>query len=260
MSMIDELNKLPLVEASKRISDELIKEKSKLEDTRKKLLEEKQRYNEAYIAANDGDSSENAPLEDARLNLRLVTGKIANNEKLIQNMEGLEDAYYLRETYDFSAMLDVAEKLPENIKDKLLSLFGVNTVNNLPALLRKIKRSTYEGAVEEFEEFVEQMGAEDAYSLQMIVELGDLYESVKKPHYNSVGFVLPYSTVRLDMDGSIMTYKIYPEGISFIDIGVIAQNSRLAMALMNKHAGEVVQIQRGSKGSADIQYKILEVY
>ena len=104
------------------------------------------------------------------------------------------------------------------------------------------------------------MGAEDAYSLQMIVELGDLYESIKKPHYNSVGFVLPYSTVRLDMNGSIMTYKIYPEGISFIDIGVIAQNSRLAMALMNKHAGEIVQIQRGSKGSADIQYKILEVY
>lgn len=77
--------------------------------------------------------------------------------------------------------------------------------------------------------------------------------------YNSVGVVVLYSTVRLTCRGSEYIYRIYPAGISYIDINIMAANSRLAVALMGKKEGDTVQLTHEGEGSTLI-YKIEEIY
>lgn len=77
--------------------------------------------------------------------------------------------------------------------------------------------------------------------------------------YNSVGFVVEFATVRIQCEGEEFVYRIYPKGISFIEIGIIAADSRLAIAIMGKRAGDIVGVEDTSIG-ATIEYKILEVY
>lgn len=77
--------------------------------------------------------------------------------------------------------------------------------------------------------------------------------------YNSVGIVLPYSTVRLSSDGEEFIFRIYPPGMSFVDIGAIAGDSRLALAILNKRVGDVVEVEHTSRKVA-LSYKIEEIY
>ncbi len=91
-------------------------------------------------------------------------------------------------------------------------------------------------------------------------QLAQFREIEDVSNYNSVGFIVPYSTVRLEVNGQEMIYRIYPDDVSFVDIGVIAGNSRLAIALMDKSAGDVVEVENTSQARAMISYKILEVY
>ena len=56
-----------------------------------------------------------------------------------------------------------------------------------------------------------------------------------------------------------MTYKILPAGLSFLDIGVIAANSRVAQAILGKQKGDTVSIQHSS-GKVILRYEILDIY
>lgn len=77
--------------------------------------------------------------------------------------------------------------------------------------------------------------------------------------YNSVGIVVIYSTVRIDYGGKERIYKIYPASISYVDIGIMAANSRLAIALMGKTVGDTVFIKHDGTGE-DMKCTILEIY
>lgn len=92
--------------------------------------------------------------------------------------------------------------------------------------------------------------------------------------YNPCGKIVPYSTVRVKLKNPpktkvnsslIYTYKIYPDGVSFIDIGVIAANSRLANALLGRRINDMknpnltVKVQSTS-GSTVWEYEVIEVY
>lgn len=77
--------------------------------------------------------------------------------------------------------------------------------------------------------------------------------------YNSVGIVVLYSTVRLTVEGKELIYRIYPEDVSFVDIGVMAANSRLATALMGKVAGDYVDVEHTSR-NISLRYHIEEIY
>lgn len=89
--------------------------------------------------------------------------------------------------------------------------------------------------------------------LEQLEDIADL------SRYNSVGIVVMYSTVRLSLDGKELIYRIYPDGVSFVDIGVIAANSRLATALMGKVVGDSVDLDHISKNTT-LTYRIEEIY
>lgn len=77
--------------------------------------------------------------------------------------------------------------------------------------------------------------------------------------YNSVGIVVLYSTVRFTCDGEEYIYKIYPGDLSYIDIGIMAENSRLATALMGHAVGDVVGVDHSARNET-LYYKIEEIY
>ena len=62
MNNQNDLNGVSLHQAAEMISNALIVEKSNLERIKVELQAEKKKYEEDYVTANDGDSSENAPL------------------------------------------------------------------------------------------------------------------------------------------------------------------------------------------------------
>ena len=79
-------------------------------------------------------------------------------------------------------------------------------------------------------------------------------------NYNAIGLVVPYSTVRLRRDdGEEMCYRIYPPGVSYPEILVIAEDSRLAIALMGKEVGDVVGVSHTTKHKV-LNYEILEIH
>ena len=101
MSLATELSNMSLEDASKRISYALIEKKYDLVEKKKALSAKEIKYEEDYVNANTGDASENAPLDEAKKNLRNVAGDILENLKILQTMDNLEDVVYLVATYDY---------------------------------------------------------------------------------------------------------------------------------------------------------------
>ena len=59
-----------------KYQSDLLEEKRKQEKHKQHLQERKALYERQYIAANTGDSSENAPLDEAKKNLELLQEKL----------------------------------------------------------------------------------------------------------------------------------------------------------------------------------------
>ena len=73
-----------------------------------------------------------------------------------------------------------------------------------------------------------------------------------------------FRSVRLEkkmygVDSEELIIKIYPDGLSFLDIGIIASNSRVAQAILDKEVGDVVAIQHSSR-KLRLEYTIKEIY
>lgn len=259
MNNQNDLNGVSLHQAAEMISNALIVEKSNLERIKVELQAEKKKYEEDYVTANDGDSSENAPLEAAINNLKFVTGKIASNAKVIQTMEGLEDAHYLRETFDFSELVDALSKLKEDSLIKLRELLKFSSIEESIKVLKTIKRDDLESAIKDYSDwFMATKGLNESDSL-CLSKLLSYFEVAKKPKYNTCGIIVLYTTVRLKLGDRIMTYRIYPKGLSFIDIGVMAADSKVAQALMGKTKGDSITIQHTSKKTV-LRYEIVDIY
>lgn len=128
----------------------------------------------------------------------------------------------------------------------------------LQAAIENIKRNNLD--IRECEEVISGLAAiEDAGFLSKIYSAdSEILEGKRK--YNSIGKVVLYSTVRLDFNGDELIFRIYPDNISHIDIGVMAANTKLASSLMGKGVGECVEISRNATAGKFAVYKILEIY
>lgn len=259
MNNQNELNAVSLPEAASIISNALIKEKYNLEQQKKKLLEDKTSYEEAYVKANDGDSSENAPLEAAIQNLKLVTGEIGNNARVLQIMEGLEDVEYLIGTYDFTDITHTCNLLHSDVKSEVLKILSVKDVSDIPNKLVNFEPNdigywmgTLSAIMNNREDDVERNN-DFLHAVQEYVKVALM------PKYNTCGLIVPYTTVRLRLAGNIYTYRIYPEGVSFIDIGVIASDSRVARAMLGRCKGDTFSLQHASNSTL-LTYEILDIY
>ena len=259
-----------LEEASRVISDLLIKEKYKLEQERKQLFEYKKIYEKAYIEANDGDASENAPLEAAIQNLKRMTGEIGNNARVLQNMRMIEDVQYLIGTYDFSDIAVQLQIASEALKEIFCNEAGLGNYNAVLSmdeddLVEKIGTSLRSKSVNEIYnicysigETAKELGHKQA-DIDLVRVIVDYISVAGKPNYNTSGIIVPYSTVRLKLNGETMTYRLYPEGVSFIDIGVMAGNARVARAILGKKVGDVVGVRHDSRNIM-LEYKIEDIY
>lgn len=258
MNIQDTLKNVSLEEASVIISNALIKEKSTLEEQKFQLQEKKKKYEQDYINANTGDSSENAPLDEAKKNLKTITGEIANNAIILQAMQNLEDVYYLVRTFDFTELKDAVKRLSESSYNKFVELFNISSIDDISNSLVDMDVDSLAVAVDEFSEWIHANKNEQAET-QCLWKLLAYYKVANKPPYNYCGRVKIYSTVKLQLDDEVMVYRIYPEGLSFIDIGIIAANSRVAQALIDKSKGDTITLQHASERTR-LEYKILDIY
>lgn len=254
-----ELNSCSVEQASILISKALSEKKSGLEEERKKLHESRAKYEEDYIAANaQGDARENAPLDEAISNLRFVTGEIMANAKILQALEGIEDVDYLLNTFDWNPLITAYDKLDDNSKTLFGGRLGINSSGDIRSILTS---GDTDVILSDFDVYYNSVGGEssDELNRKFIKELRNIRRVLSMPRYNHCGIVVPYSTVRLKLGNDIMTYRIYPEGLSFIDIGVIAADSRVAQAIMGREKGGMASIQHASR-PLRLEYHILDIY
>ena len=256
------LNNVSLEEASRLISKELIGKKLELMETRDKYYKERKQYESDYVAANDGDSSENAPLEAAINNLKMITGDIAANEAVIQSLESIEDKEYLIGTFDFNDIEDAFNFLNNLDKKSILEIYQIESGD---VFVNGIKNIEISELVEKLNKHFEYNQTTNSSKSQLLFnKIKSYYDVLNKPKYNYCGLVVIYTTVRLRLsrgnsEPEVLTYKILPSGLSFLDIGAIAANSRVAQAVLGKQKGDVVTIQHSS-GKMRLQYEILDIY
>lgn len=253
------LNSLSLKEASVRISDELIKAKHDLEATRRRLIEDKKTYEADYVRAyEDGDVRENEPLKAATQNLKLVTGEMALNADVMQRMDGLEDSRFLVGTYDFNNIVQSVDAASTNVRDYVLNSLSCRNSGQLERVLLESSTTEVGNVVVSLTDVIQESGSLDQ-DIECLRSLNDYWEVKRKPEYNTCGIIVLYTTVRLRLNGQLMTYKIYPNGVSFIDIGVMAANSRVARALLGKEKGQSISIRHDSNNTV-LTYEIVDIY
>ena len=236
MSLATELSNMSLEDASKRISYALIEKKYDLVEKKKALSAKEIKYKEDYVNANTGDASE--------------------------TMDNLEDVVYLVATYDYMDIEVVLSQLSAENFNALQQCFEGIPHTNVKEYFTSLSIEEILRKCEQFMAWVMVNNPDGAYNI-LIQKIADLYEVASMPQYNKCGIVKIYSTVRLKYSGNgseeIMTFKIYPKGLSFLDIGIIAADSRLAQAILEKEVGQQVYIMHASK-KINVLYEILDIY
>ncbi len=253
------LNSLPLNEASVRISDELISKKRDLETTRYRLMEDRKRYEADYVRAyEDGDVRENEPLKAATQSLKLVTGEMALNADVLRRMEGLEDVQFLVGTYNFGILEQTIHEANSELRNLMLQQAGVTSIEEVGPALQRVSPYDISQMIIQMANLVKSTG-EVEKDVDCLRALNDYWEVARKPAYNTCGIIVLYTTVRLCMNGQMMTYRIYPNGVSFIDIGVMAANARVARAILGKEKGQSISIRHDSNNTV-LTYEIVDIY
>lgn len=181
----------PLEVIANEIENSLVAEYLKEKEQRIKYAKDKDDCYAKYRAANTGDRSENAPLEEAIRNMKEVNISIRMCETNISRLRNIED-------------------------------------------------------------------------LNFVEKIGEVEAGRKLRRYNSTGVVSIYSTIRVkklkvnvDDEEEYFIFRIYPTGISYPDVGVIAANTSLAIASLGKVKGDTAIV---SSGSSHITYIIEEIY
>lgn len=291
MNNQEKLNSMQLSAASEMISDSLIAERLGLQKKRADLEKLKEQYQEDYLIANaDGDARENAPLEKAIENLKTTQGDIVAVTKKYQNLDNIEDSKYLNATYDYDILRDILSRLSDESKGVLCRIFNVSSDEEMIERIKQSDENELNESILSFDRFygesmlnaliqekgvdeVKKMGSTElernesimrqsgimATEYRAIMELNNIRNIKEVPPYNTCGIIVMYTTVRVRLEERTFTYKIYPKGLSFIDIGVISADSRLGAALLNKKKGDKVAIRHGSKTKM-LEYEILDIY
>lgn len=254
------LNSVPLVEAAIIISDCLVEQKRVLEQERIARQEEKKGYEQDFINANaHGDARENAALDAAQENLSLVTGKIVANAAVLNMLANIEDVNYLAKTYDYSEVKDCIIGMEPEMQQDFLSIFSATHPAEIPDRAVNMDIKVLGNRIDAFAVKYGALTGIDVRYDTCAARLVDMYKVLSRPKYNTCGIVVPYSTVRVALDQKIMTYRIYPKKLSFIDIGVISEESKMAQALFRKQVGDTFSLQHEGQ-RVRLQYRLLDLY
>lgn len=285
-----ELNSVSLEKASDMISEALINERLALKQKRAELDALKAKYQDDYIVANDGDASENAPLEQAIQNLKITTGDIVSVTNKYQRLDAIEDSKYLNATFDYDIIMQNIGSLSQDSLNVICNVFGVSDYHDIPKAGMAMSYEELSDALLKYDEYYgtsmmeslkvdfpeddpiwksrsaieNEVAARRSNGLlsleyRILTEFEEVKTMKQVPPYNYCGIVVMYSTVRLKLGDRTFTYKIYPKGLSFIDDGVMAVNSRLGAAVMGKKKGDKVSIRHGSHDTVLI-YEIVDIY
>lgn len=291
MNNQEKLNSMSLEEASVYISECLINERLALQNKYKELESLKAKYQEDYLIANaDGDRRENAPLEKAIENLKVNDGDLQKVGSKSKSLDNIEDVMYLSATYDYDILVDLLTHMKDEDLKLIYVNLGVSSTADFVQSLKDGDEDYIKKCINEFdmcygkkmvEAIIQDVGRENVKftdskwiedketslrksgkalaEYRTLMEIYNILEIKEVRPYNNCGIITMYSTVRLRLDGTVMTYKIYPKGLSFIDIGVIAADSRVASAIMGKRLGDRISIQHLAKDVMQ-EYEIIGLY
>lgn len=253
-----ELVQMDLKSAAKVIADAVIAKRDSLSILAKELESKHKQFEQDYIkAASDGDASENAPLDDARDNLRTNTGRIGANRKMIQRMDNIDLGEYVKMTFSFEDIYGSFAILTDEQKEKILTTLKMDSIEEIVETIKTIQPDEFIKFIDSI--YIDAVNCGDTGIEKFSHEL-NAYRKVKNlPEYNSCGVIVMYSTVRINYNGADRVYRIFPTGISFLDIGVMAADSRVGSALMGRRKGETIILSHAATKQR-LQCKILDVY
>lgn len=243
----DELNSMSLQDASEYITQLLIEYNKSLKAKTEDLVKLHNEAQEKYNLHNDGDAAENAPLDEAIKVLKKVTNEQYKLELMKRRLVGIEDAKYQQANLDYQLLEGAYNMLTEEDKSNISDASGITDLS-YDSLKKNIKRIA---RLEDID------GNKTLISFISLCE--QFSEILNLPLYNKCGLILMYTTVRLKLkyngEEKILTYKIYPEGVSILNIGIIARNCKVAEAIINKEIGYKFKI-----APANAEYEILDIY
>ena len=253
-----ELVQMDLVSAAKVIADAVITKRAGLDSLAKELEDKHKQYEQDYIkAAGDGDARENAPLDEAKNNLRNNTGRIGANKKMIQRMDNIDLGEYVKRTFNFEDIYSSFAILTDAQKEKILTTMGFDSIEELVEAIKVVSLDEFLRLINSI--YIDATDNGDTGIEKFSHELNAYRKDRNLPDYNSCGIIVPYSTVRINYRGEDMVYRIFPAGISFLDIGVIAADSRVGSAILGRRKGETVTLGHAATKQR-LQCKIIDVY
>lgn len=264
-----ELNGLTLQEASARIAQAIIKMKEEKLELKERLQNEKEEAQKQYIETDKGDSSENQTLKNVIEDMRKINGNIIRNLQTLAMMDAIEERNFVVSTYDFASVIEAVQKAKKECQhedgkpDGIQRMFGFYEIDDISQLRDALGKYSFEEAQDYFDWVLEDYDAETIEGETMAKAFTRVLEYIdvlNYPEYNSTGIVLMYSTVRLEHpELGELTMRIYPNDLSFVDIGVMAENSPIAQRIMRHRAGDTVNVQDLSTGAMQT-VKIIDVY
>lgn len=160
----------------------------------------------------------------------------------------------------------VSREITESVKNWANELIVKKdeTNRNLTKTVEDMQAAASEGDLSENSAYTEAIEKIKQLNAQMGIignQLRALLDVEEPDDYVSIGMVIPYSTVKLEIEGEQeeMIYKVYPGSLSDLSKRVIAQDSEVGQAIFLQEVGyEFDIIHRVTK--QPVHYKILEIY
>lgn len=208
------------------------------------------------MAREDGDTSENSAYEQAIDNLSSTQAKIHKTQKVKHEMSLITEPEFTRWTKkdDYEDIIEVLSKARSTslMAELAYRHFG-GDIEKIITATRKEMKDLMRGC----DVLISNSGKGYDFTLdeQEIYEiLREATYDLKARPYKPCGKVVMYSVVRVDINGSVHTFMICPNDISYMDEGIVAANSEIASRIMNNVVGEAHTIREG------LSYEIKEIY
>lgn len=137
------------------------------------------------------------------------------------------------------------------------------TIKAIDDMTEEFKIASAQGDHSENAAFSEAKSKLSMYNVTLSIldtRLKSIANKVDESNYKSIGLVTLYSTVKLEIpDGREFVYKLYPEGVSDINKGILAADSPVGRAIWLKEVGDIVTLEHIVTGEP-IRYKIKDIY
>lgn len=228
------LNSESIDKASEDINKMLVEYYKDISDKFNALSKERESLIAIYNQANDGDAAENAPLEQAVANLKKNAAELMHTDELIGRFSKIDEGNFRMSTVEseISQMKSKIQDINRIDKEAIESILGCD-----------IDQYSYRNMTDDALDALNTLDTKSASVIEFVNLCNDVKRASEYRVYNSTGFVSMYSTIRLGIkepnnNAETWTLRIYPDGISALDRGVLAANSIIAKSIIGKHAGD----------------------